>query len=163
MSDETRPVAEGPPPDDTPGPPPEAIGDWVQRVRTREVVFLPAPRPRLPGRPARVVCLGAAAAIVLALFSYVTIGRPPSVTALRGQVCGPDDEPLAGALVFLASDPAVETFTGPGGDFLLPRVSARPQSVVVAVDAVGQEFRFDPDGHPAQDLGRLVYQVPARK
>ncbi len=62
--------------------------------------------------------------------------------------------------MFLTADPRVETTTDQDGGFHLPRVPLGMQTLVVAQDGAGQEFRFVAGKQNTTDMGDLVYRVP---
>jgi Carboxypeptidase regulatory-like domain len=70
-----------------------------------------------------------------------------TLRALRGRVVGPDDIPLAGAVVTLAATGAHDR-TSPDGTFLFPTVPTGSGPIRLAVRAKGRVFtaEVEPDG-----------------
>jgi hypothetical protein len=145
-------------------PPIEGFSDWVQQTRTQAIarhVPEPAPKPMSPWPRRLRVGLRVGALLALGWCSWVW-GQHAfrTTTGVHGQLSDREGLPVAGAWVFLSSNPEVETTTDQDGVFHLPRVPLGQQTVVIAQDGAGQEFRFRADNQSTIDLGNLVYRVP---
>jgi hypothetical protein len=69
---------------------------------------------------------------------------------------------VAGARVFLTSNPVSATTTDASGGFRLSNVPHGRQTLIVAIDEVGEEYPVRVAPASTRDMGRVVFQVPPR-
>jgi hypothetical protein len=72
--------------------------------------------------------------------AHTTQGGP---RVLHGSVVDTLGRPLSDAVIFLAHAPTVRTSVLPDGSFQLTEIPAGPQSFIVGVGTVGQEFQIN--------------------
>jgi hypothetical protein len=98
---------------------------------------------------------------VVSCFCYEEFYRPRlAPRTVRGSVVDCMGNPKKDAIVFVASRPASRITTGPDGSFELVDFPAGPQTLVVAVGKVGQEFPVTPEASGGTDLKVLRYLAP---
>jgi hypothetical protein len=101
---------------------------------------------------------------VLVSFHLWDVRLTPVTTAeIQGKLLDPLQRPLAGARVFLSSDPAVVTTTGPDGVFRLLQVPPGRRTLVIVLEDMGEEYRVRAQRVGPVDVGTLTYHVPPRR
>jgi hypothetical protein len=140
------------------------FSSWVQEARSRpspSEAEGPAPRlSRLRRHYPRIV-LSLLAALSVGWFLYLLgVGKHTVPTGIQARIYDPKHRPLAGARVFLTSDPTVATVTDRDGEFCLSVVPSGRQSVVVALEDAGQEYPVIVKDASLTNMGELVYSVP---
>jgi Carboxypeptidase regulatory-like domain len=143
---------------------PESMTDWVQQRRAQTPPAEPTPAKPSSNTPARqrfrllLVCL---AFLSCGWFLYTYLNSNVStVTGIQGQLVDPMHRPIAGARVFLESDPTFETVTDRNGNFCLSEMPLGRQVLVAALEDAGEEYSVKVVGATIIDMGSLVYHVP---
>jgi Carboxypeptidase regulatory-like domain len=163
--DSSKP-AETPPTKFPPSGPTSGFTRWIARTRERSRSSEQAKPSKAPGRrwkrhirfSLRVIT-GLVFLAFLVIWGMTLFRR---TTELQGALMDPLNRPIAGARLFLVSNPAIETTTDEDGAFRLERFPVGHQSLVAAVDGAGQEYRVEVLRSARNNLGRLTFHVPRR-
>jgi hypothetical protein len=147
---------------------PGAYDDWLQQARSRaqatDDAENSAPPPRPPSGRRRAGLYFLALLTVLVSFHLWEVRLTPLTTAdLQGRLEDPLCRPLTGARVFLSSDPAVVTTTGPDGVFRLSQVPPGRRTLVIVLEDMGEEYRVRAQRVGPVDVGTLTYHVPPQR
>jgi Carboxypeptidase regulatory-like domain len=151
---------------DGPSSPSSAIppfADWVQQVRSQTEIDLSPAKPNTqPSRRRRqigaVLFLLAMTGVGWSLFALMNQTQSPA--GVHGRLRDPRNRPVAGAYVFLTSDPTIATNTDQDGGFQLLGVPRGNQTLVIAQSDMGQEYRINVTDPASTDMGELVFHVP---
>jgi hypothetical protein len=143
------------------------ITEWMKQVRTSDNPELGKPPPAAPRKPSLLRPLAIGLALVFAALAvYIGATADPigssatSAQTVQGAVYDVRKQPLARALVFVEAHPELAANTAADGTFVLKRVPAGEQKLVVVFDDVGQEYPVTIQRDSPNEVGTLVYRAP---